>query len=132
MSERVSCRENTINPPKTTSYEPTSVLTYADMALLYHYFYMPNDSSEKEELIQAGFRYPHLLHLILGFAALHWSHQEPQQKSDLVAQAERHHVIGMQGATKLLSHAEEDSMALVYKSAILIGLLQTRSRTTTG
>ncbi|PMD42093.1 hypothetical protein L207DRAFT_510382 [Hyaloscypha variabilis F] len=122
ISERVSCLENTINLLKTTPYEPTSVLTYADMALLHHYFYMPDDSSVKEELLQAGFRYPHLLHLILAFAALHWSRQEPQQKSDLVAQAERHHVIGMQGATKLLSDAEEDSMAIVYKSAILIGL----------
>ncbi|KAL5331116.1 hypothetical protein ACEPPN_000645 [Leptodophora sp. 'Broadleaf-Isolate-01'] len=83
---------------------------------------MPDDSSQKEELLQAGFRYPHLLHLILGLAALLWSRQEPQQKSDLVAQAKQHHVIGMQGVTKLLSHAEEDSMALVYKNAILIGL----------
>ncbi|KAL2072025.1 hypothetical protein VTL71DRAFT_11368 [Oculimacula yallundae] len=122
-SERLLHLENTINPPKIAPPEPTNALTYADMALLHHYFNMSSDFFEKEELLQASFKCPHLLHLILSFAAIHWSRQEQhQRKSDLVAQAERHHVIGLQGAAKLLSQAEEDSMEILYKSAVLIGV----------
>ncbi|KAG4434441.1 hypothetical protein IFR05_010081 [Cadophora sp. M221] len=125
LSERVSFLESSLNHQKPRNHEPNGALTHADMALMHHYFNMPDKTPGDEEMLQASLRHPHLLHLILGFSALHWSRQELNRKEDLVARADRHYVVGMRGATELLGGARQDThedMALVHKSAILIGI----------
>ncbi|KAH6721709.1 hypothetical protein BKA61DRAFT_467817 [Leptodontidium sp. MPI-SDFR-AT-0119] len=121
----VSFLESSLNNQKPKLDEPISVLTYDDMALMHHYFNMPDKTPGDEELLQASLHHPHLLHLILGFSALHWSRLELDRRDDLVAQADRHYTIGMRGATELIGGARQETqedMALVYRSAILIGV----------
>ncbi|KAG4421581.1 hypothetical protein IFR04_005308 [Cadophora malorum] len=125
LSERIAYLEGTINKPNANHPDPPSTLTYADMALLNHYFHIPDKLPGDDKLLETSFLNPHLLHLILGYSALHWARQEPHQKYELVQQAEKHHDIGMRGATRLLSSAEkelEESVELMINSAVLIGL----------
>ncbi|PVH70614.1 hypothetical protein DL98DRAFT_521511 [Cadophora sp. DSE1049] len=121
MSHRIASLEETIHLQKISQEEPPG-LTYADMALLHHYFHLPDKYFGDEELFEAAFQHPHLLHLILGISALHWARQASDRRAEFVAQSDRHYIIGMRGATKLLSAMNEDAMQLVYISAILIAI----------
>ena len=120
MSDRIETLEKTIQ--QLTPMQPLEALTYADMELLHHYFVLTGQSSWEMQTLEIGFRQPHILHLILGISALHCARQTPSRRAEFVAQADRHYVTGMRGATKLLSDISEDKCALVYRSAILISL----------
>ncbi|KAH7407136.1 hypothetical protein BKA64DRAFT_408080 [Cadophora sp. MPI-SDFR-AT-0126] len=125
LSERIAYLEGRIDTQTMRHQEPPRSLTYADMALLHHYYYIPNKLPGDKELLETSFNNPHLLHLVLGFSALHWARQEPHRKHDLVEQADKHYGIGMRGATQLLSSTEkqtEEEMELVCHSTVLIGL----------
>jgi len=120
MSDRIETLEKNIQ--QLTRMQPLEALTYADMELLHHYFALTGQSSWDMQTLEIGFRQPHILHLILGFSALHCARQTPGRRAEFVAQADRHYVTGMRGATKLLSDISEDKCELVYRSAILISL----------
>ena len=125
LSERIAYLEGTINKPNANHPQHPSTLTYADMALLHHYFHLPDKLPGDDKLLETSFLNPHLLHLILGYSALHWARQEPHRKHELILQAEKHNDIGMRGATQLLSSAKkglDESMQLMINSAVFIGL----------
>lgn len=108
------------------------ILSYADIDLTHHFYTstlstLGGDGPGREFwstcLPNLGFQHPHLYHLMLALAALHKARLHSHQQAELLVQAERHHVIGVQGATALLGSINDDNYEVVHTSAILIGLI---------
>ncbi|KAK1854268.1 C6 finger domain protein [Colletotrichum chrysophilum] len=130
ISQRLAMMENSMARSAQHAFSHP-VLSYADMELLHHYHTitastLAHDDKGKRfwlvRLPELAFQYPHLLHLMLAFAALHKVRLHPLQQ-DLLAQAERHHVLGIQGSTMLLQDINDSNYEVVHTSAILIGLI---------
>lgn len=112
---------------------PQPMLTYTDMDLANHFYTstLSTLSGGDEQgrqywttcLGKFGCQYPHLYHLTLALAALHKARLHSHQRAELLAQAERHHAIGVQGSTALLGAINDDNFEVVRTSASLIGLI---------
>lgn len=107
-------------------------LSYADMDLMHHFYTstLPSiggDGSDPKSWITClpslASRNPHLYHLILALAALHKARLYGHQRAELLVQAERHHVVGVQGSTAILESINDANFGVVHTSAILIGLI---------
>ena len=118
-------------PPRMVNPNgPSPVLSYADLELWHHYVLLttgtisgPQESDFwKVQLPEWGFQHPHILHLLLGLAALHKSRACPTQRTKFLKQADSHHVVGMRGATTMLAAIDEKNFAPAYASAIVISL----------
>lgn len=74
------------------------------------------------QLPQMAFEHPHILHLILGFAALHKSRLCADRRLELRDRAARHNDVGTHGATAMLSSVGAAGYPAAYASAVLITL----------
>lgn len=117
----------------TQLVSPRPTLTYTDMDLTNHFYTStlptlvvgeePGRESWTTFFGKFGYQYPHLYHLMLALAALHKARLHSHQRASLLAQAERHHAIGVQGSTALLGSIDDDNYEVVRTSATLIGLI---------
>lgn len=115
---------------QTVSTPPA--LSYADMDLMHHFYTSTLPSigdggsgpkSWSTCLPSLSSRHPHLYHLMLAFAALHKARLYSHQRAEFLLQAERHHVVGVQGSTASLESIDDGNYEVVHISAILIGLI---------
>ncbi|KAI1393364.1 uncharacterized protein F4822DRAFT_9558 [Hypoxylon trugodes] len=106
---------------------PSAILSYEDMEFLHHFSTDSDigvgDSSEGKRLWQIhmpkiGFAHPFALHLILAFSALHLAQQHPNRRDHLIAEAGRHHTIGLSGTTDALRNLHSGNSSAVYISAM--------------
>ncbi|KAL0939735.1 C6 finger domain protein [Colletotrichum truncatum] len=131
MSRRLTSMENLIlqsSRPETSQ----PALSYTDMELLHHFFSMTVPTVAMDDqayefwsirLPEIGFAHPHVLHLMLAFAALHKARLYPYQRDSLVIQSQRHYNLGVRGSTEMLKDINDDNYEFVHASATLIGLI---------
>lgn len=129
LSQRITSLERRIVLPKDSTPKPT--LAYADMELLHHYYTvivpsMSHDGSGqcfwRDRLPMLGFQCHHLLHLMLALAAIHKSRLLSGKHSDLVTQANRHHLIGIQGTLTLMNIIDNTNCEAVHLSAVMLSV----------
>lgn len=132
LSQQINSMERSmVKTSQRVSPQPT--LTYTDMDLANHFYTstLPTLAVGQESGHQAwttclnkfGDQYPHLYHLMLALAALHKGRLHCHQRAELLAQAEPHYAIGVQGSTALLGSIDDDNYEVVSTSATLIGLI---------
>lgn len=117
----------------TQLVSPPPTLTYTELDLINHFYTstLATLAVGKESgheawttcLSKFGCQYPHLYHLTLALAALHKARLYSHQRAELMAQADRHHAIGVQGSTALLGSIDDENFEVVRMSATLIGLI---------
>ncbi|KAJ4983077.1 Sterol regulatory element-binding protein ECM22-like protein 1 [Stagonosporopsis vannaccii] len=111
-----------------SSLAGTQSLSLQDFRLLNHFITRAKDSpdpsapkSSKDPLhdqaLLFSFAYPCILHLILEFSALELARQCPGREGHYCTLAERHSVLGLQGATALLRQVDTGDYHAAYTAA---------------
>ncbi|KAG9253213.1 uncharacterized protein F5Z01DRAFT_658154 [Emericellopsis atlantica] len=108
---------------------PPPPLSYGDMELFHHYMVLTTPTVGNDEaalhfwrvrLPEIGLRHHHVLHVILGLAALHKARIEPHRRLDFLLDADRHYSIGLRSTALTLASIDEQDPEVVYVSAMLL------------
>lgn len=75
------------------------------------------------DLVQWGFEFPSILHMVLALAALHAAYEKPESRDQYVQQANDHFTFGIRSVTAILSQLNEENCQKIYISASLICLI---------
>jgi hypothetical protein len=114
-------------------YPTLSNLTYQDMELWHHFYvytshamiHSGDDESRnfwQLQLPNMSFEHPHILHLTLGFCALHRGRLSPERRDRLFMQGMRHHMLGIRGTAEILNHFGSTNYEAAWISSIMIML----------
>ncbi|KAJ6184827.1 hypothetical protein N7519_006128 [Penicillium mononematosum] len=110
---------------------PPTTISLADLQL-FHYFITTTYQAMAVEggqdlwqvdLVQWGFEFPSILHLVLALAALHAAYEKPELRDQFVQQANDHFTFGIRSVTGILSQLNDENCQKIYMSASLICLI---------
>ncbi|KAF2022026.1 hypothetical protein BU24DRAFT_363017 [Aaosphaeria arxii CBS 175.79] len=105
---------------------PYSIRHVDDIELLNHFITRENDcttttSGERDPLhdqaLLLSFTYPSILHLVCEFSALELARHNPSRQDHFRSLAEKHSIIGLQGATDLIRQMDTRNCHAVYTAA---------------
>ncbi|KAF5012636.1 hypothetical protein FDECE_1328 [Fusarium decemcellulare] len=129
MSKRLEALEDEVRQLREA--QNTAFLCQGEVELLRHYLHMTASKTQHHDsghkfwrvaLLEIGLKQPHVLHLILGFAALHKSRTDPDQQTALLDKASHYHTLGLQESTRLLQSINQENCQVIHASAVLISL----------
>lgn len=129
MLKRLEALETEVEQLREVQH--SAVLHHSEVELLRHYLLMTTNNEFQEEsshsfwrvgLLEMGFSKLHVLHLILGFAALHKARSVPEQHTLFLEKSRHYHTLGLQESTKLLQSINQENYQVVHASALLISL----------
>lgn len=129
ISDRLASLESSVG--RLAPGNCSSSLAYTDFHLFHFYStvvvaHMSVDGTVdqfwSESLPNLAFQHPHILHLMLAFAATRKASMLPDAKVEILTEANRHYIIGLPDATRLLRDITSDTHLLATTAGALIGL----------
>ncbi|KAB8235752.1 Zn(II)2Cys6 transcription factor [Aspergillus alliaceus] len=126
----------TVSPPPTNHMFQFST---ADLGLFHHYITSTSTAMADDEesryfmqtaIPQLGFRFHHILHLLLAFSGYHIAHLDQNRSSlpntiavnERIAEADRHYDISLRQVSYSIRDLNETTCHAVYSGAVLICL----------
>lgn len=129
ISTRSVGMQCSVPPPFTSQNQSLTLMSLADLQLFHHFLIetactLVDDVKEypiwQNDIVQWGFEFSSILHLILAISALHMSHKRPELRNEYVRQGEDHFTFGIQSVTAMLAQLSAESCQRVYIAAVLI------------